>query len=96
MPSATCLRASANGMPGTAPTTSTTMSAPSAAASSIARLLSSMAWLRALASTAGKNPPRQSAGTLRPASATILAAASMPIVSMCWRQMVIAGTPARW
>ena len=53
---------------GKPPTTSTRQSAPSAAASSMARRLSSIAAARASGSPAGNMPPRQSPVTRRPLS----------------------------
>ena len=62
-------------------TTITRQSAPSSAASSTARRLSSIACARSSAVGAGKKPPRQSPVTRTPFARTIRAAAASPIVA---------------
>ena len=70
IPSATISRAAPMSRSGAAPHTSTSTSAPSVAASSIARRLSSMRALRSAAVGAGNIPPRQTLETRSPASRT--------------------------
>jgi len=69
--------------------------APSSAASSIARRLSSMRAARSPAVAAGNMPPRHTLDTCRPASRTSRRLSFNPTSAILWRQMPIDGTWAR-
>ena len=69
--------------------------APSAAASSMARRLSSIRCWRSSALAAGKKPPRHRLETLRPAPVSRRAVSARPISATLWRHSPIQPTPAR-
>lgn len=73
--------------------TSTSVSVPRTAASSIAARLSSSARTRAWGSSVVKKPPRHSVVTLSPASRTSRAAASTPYARTGSRHRPTPGTP---
>src|ERR1700722_1189237 len=93
IPSVICRRASASGMPGTAPQTSTTSGAQMAAASSIARRLSSKAFCRSDSLIAGKNPVRQRLTTFSPESVRMRADSFIPSGLSDSRHTVIPAAP---
>ena len=95
MPSATIARAAEISRSGAAPHTSTSTSAPSVAASSMARRLSSMRSRRSVAVAAGNIPPRQMLDTPTPASRSSCVAALTPVSASLCLQTLMNGTPCR-
>src|SRR5207302_1295762 len=95
MPSATMRRAAAMSRSGAAPHTRTRTSAPSAAASSTARRLSSIRASRSAGLAAGNIPPRHTLDTRSPASRTRRTARSSPVSASLFRHTAMYGTPWR-
>src|SRR4051812_27176188 len=93
--SSTMRRAAAMSRSGGGPQTSTSVSEPSSAVSSIARRLSSMRAARSAAVAAGNMPPRHTLETRRPELRTRRRLSARPTSAILWRQMPIAGSSAR-